>query len=188
MRKLVSFMHISLDGFAAGPNGEMGWIKLDEDLFDYAGNQTACSDMGIYGRVTYELMEAYWPTAADKPKASKHDKEHAEWYNRVQKVVVSTTMRGVEKDKTTIISDDIANRVAVLKQMEGEEITMFGSPGLSHTLMHHDLIDEYWLFINPILLGEGIPFFKDINQHTKLKLVENTAFKCGVVCLHYVKE
>lgn len=186
MRKLVVFMHISLDGFAAGPNGEMNWIRIDEELFDYAGNQTNRSDMGLYGRVTYELMDAYWPTAGDDPNASKHDKEHSEWYNRVQKVVVSTTMNGVEKDKTTIISENVISRVAALKETEGQQITMFGSPGLVHTLTN--IIDEYWLFVNPILLGDGIPLFKDIKEHVKLKLVENTALKCGVVCLHYVKE
>jgi len=179
-------MHISLDGFAAGPTGEMDWIKIDEELFDYAGNQTKRSDTGLYGRVTYEMMDAYWPTAGDDPNASKHDKEHSEWYNRVQKVVVSTTMGGVEKDKTTIISEDVISRVAALKETEGQQIIMFGSPGLVHTLTN--LIDEYWLFVNPVLLGEGIPMFKNINERIKLKLVENTAFKCGVVCLHYVKE
>lgn len=187
MRKLTLFMHVTLDGFAAGPNGEMDWIKIDEELFDYAGYQTDRSDMGLYGRTTYGMMEAYWPTAGDAPDASKHDKQHSEWYNRVEKVVASTTMPDEGKPKLTVIADNISEKVAALKQQEGGEITMFGSPGLAHTMMHHNLIDDYWLFVNPVLLGEGIPLFKDIKDRVGLKLLETKAFNCGVVCLHYVK-
>jgi len=188
MRKLTLFMHVTLDGFAAGPNGEMDWIKLDDELFDYAGYQTDRSDMGLYGRTTYGMMEAYWPTAGDSPDASKHDKQHSEWYNRVEKVVVSTTMKDVNKPKLTVIADNVNERIIALKQQGGAEITMFGSPGLAHTMMHHNLIDDYWLFVNPVLLGQGIPLFKNINDRVNLQLLETKMFDCGVVCLHYVKE
>ena len=188
MRKLTLFMHVSLDGFTAGPNGEMNWIKINDELFDYAGYQTSRSDMGLYGRTTYGMMEAYWPTAGDSPGASKHDKEHSEWYNRVEKVVVSTTMKDVSKPKLTVIADNVSERITALKQQDGAEITMFGSPGLAHTMMHDNLIDDYWLFVNPVLLGEGIPLFKNVSERINLKLLETKAFNCGVVCLHYVKE
>jgi len=187
MRKLTLFMHVSLDGFAAGPNGEMDWIKINAEMFKYAGYQTERSDMGLYGRNTYGLMEAYWPTAGDKPNASEHDKQHSEWYNRVEKVVASTTMETNGKPKLTVIAENVSEKVAALKQLEGAEITMFGSPGLAHTMMHHNLIDDYWLFVNPILLGEGIPLFKDISERVNLKLQETKVFDCGVVGLHYVK-
>jgi len=156
-------------------------------LFDYAGYQTDRSDMGLYGRNTYGLMEAYWPTAGDKPNASEHDKQHSEWYNRVEKVVVSTTMQPTGKPNLTIIADNVPEKVTALKQLEGAEITMFGSPGLAHTMMHHNLIDEYWLFVNPILLGEGTLLFKDVSERVNLKLQETKVFDCGVVGLHYVK-
>src|SRR5580698_3125948 len=93
MRKLINFMHISLDGFTAGPNGEMNWIKLDNGLFDFVKTMTDEADTALYGRTTYELMEGYWPNAGDAPDASKHDKEHSEWYNRVPKVVASKTIK-----------------------------------------------------------------------------------------------
>ena len=93
MKKIISFMHISLDGFVAGPNGEMNWIKVDEEIFDYVGKRIGKSDMALYGRVTYQMMENYWPTAAEKPNASKHDIEHAKWYKKVHKVVLSKTMK-----------------------------------------------------------------------------------------------
>src|ERR1044072_7028704 len=102
MRPLVSFMHVSLDGFVTGPNGEMNWIKVDDEIFDYAGERTSKSDTALYGRVTWELMEGYWPTAADKPNASKHDIEHSTWYNKVDKVVLSKTMEGQQLPNTVI--------------------------------------------------------------------------------------
>ena len=77
MSKVISFMHISLDGFVAGPNGEMEWIKVDQEIFDHVGNRIGEGDTSLYGRVTFQMMESYWHTAADKPTAIKHDIEHA---------------------------------------------------------------------------------------------------------------
>lgn len=187
MRSLVSFMHVSLDGFVCGPNGEMDWIKVDDEIFDYAGNRTSESDTALYGRVTWQMMEAYWPTAADKPNPSKHDIEHSTWYNKVDKVVLSKSMKGQQLPNTIIISDDIEHRVKALKQQAGKEIIMFGSPGATHTLTQLGLIDEFWVFVNPILIGKGTPLFKDVPQVTKLELLKSKAFGCGVVCLHYKK-
>ena len=93
MRKIISFMHISLDGFVAGPNGEMDWIKVDQEIFDYVGKRISEGDTALYGRVTYQMMESYWPTAGDKPTATKHDIEHSKWYKKVHKVVLSKTMK-----------------------------------------------------------------------------------------------
>ena len=116
MRQLVLFMHVSLDGFVASPNGEMDWIKLDDNVFEYAGKQTDISDTALYGRKTYEMMEDYWPTAADQPKASKHDKQYAEWYNKVAKIVVSKTMEGEHLPNTSVISHNITAEVIKLKE------------------------------------------------------------------------
>lgn len=185
MRRLVLFMHVSLDGFVAGPNGEMNWIKVDEEIFDYVGDRISGADTALYGRVTYEMMEGYWPTAADQPNASKHDKEHAAWYKRVDKVVLSRTMEGKQLPNTIIVSNDIEHRVKALKQQAGKEIIIFGSPSAAHSLMQYGLVDEYWVFVNPMLLGKGIPLFKNIQQATELKLVTCKTFGNGVVCLHY---
>jgi len=185
MRNLVLFMHISLDGFVAGPNGEMDWIVLNDEVFDLAGKRTKKADMALYGRVTYQMMEAYWPTAAVQPNATKHDKEHSEWYNKVSKVVVSRTMQGKDLAGTRIISDNVNSEIKQLKEKEGEDILLFGSPSVVHTLMQENLIDDYWLFVSPVLIGKGIPLFKNIEQTRKLKLKKNKAFDDGVVCLHY---
>jgi len=187
MRKLVSFMHVSLDGFVAGPNGEMDWIKTSEEIFDYAGDRTNAANTVVYGRVTYEMMEGYWPTAGDKPNASKHDIEHSAWYKKVEKIVLSRSMKGKKLPGTKIISDNISKEINQLKQAPGTEIIMFGSPSSVNFLTQEGLVDEFWLFVNPILLGQGKPLFHDLKQRTKLKLVKSHPFSSGVVCLHYEK-
>ena len=115
MRKIISFVHISLDGFVAGPNGEMNWIKVDEELFDHIGERIAKEDAALYGRVTYEMMQSYWPLAGKKPNASKHDREYSEWYNKAQKIVLSKTLNAEGLDKTSIIGDNIEKQIQELK-------------------------------------------------------------------------
>jgi len=185
LRKLVLFIHTSLDGFVAGPNGEMDWINVDEEIFDFAGQRTNEADTALYGRVTYQMMESYWPTAAQLPTATKHDVEHSRWYNRVTKVVLSKTMNEVSLTNTKIIDGNLAAEIVKLKQDAGKDILMFGSPTAAHSLMTEKLIDDYWLFVNPVLLGRGITLFNGIKEKSALKLVESNIFTSGVVCLHY---
>jgi dihydrofolate reductase len=180
-------MHTSLDGFVGGPNGEMDWINVDDEMFDYAGQRTNEADTALYGRITYQMMESYWPTAADQPTATKHDIEHSKWYNKVSKVVLSKTLSDENLRNTKIISDNIITEITKLKEAPGKDIIIFGSPSAAHSLMHENLIDDYWLFVNPVLLGEGIPLFKDIKKRIKLTLVKTHIFSSGVVCLHYEK-
>jgi dihydrofolate reductase len=185
MRNLIFFMHTSLDGFVGGPKGEMNWITLDEAMFDFVGTMTDKADTALYGRVTYEMMQAYWPTAGEKPNASKHDKEHSAWYNKVSKIVLSKTLSEKGLNNTTVISDNLADNINKIKNQAGKNILIFGSPRASHSLLNQGLIDEFWLFVNPILLGKGMPLFKDVTEITKLKLIESKTFACGVIALHY---
>jgi dihydrofolate reductase len=178
-------MHLSLDGFVAGPNGEMNWIKVDQEIFDYVGKRISEGKTALYGRVTYQMMENYWPTAGDKPKASKHDIEHSAWYKKVQKVVLSKTLKEENLTNTIIISGNLSDRINEIKQQNGGEILLFGSPTATHSLMQLGLIDGYWLFVNPIILGQGIPLFVDIKDKTKLKLVSTRPFTSGVTELNY---
>jgi dihydrofolate reductase len=185
MRKIILHLHATLDGFVAGPNGEMDWIKLDNEMFDFVGELTDAADTALYGRVTYQMMDGYWPTAGDKPNASKHDIQHSTWYNKVDKVVLSRTINDSEKNKTSFISDNIPEEIEKLKNKPGKNIIIFGSPSAAHSLMEDNLIDEYWLFINPILLGEGIPVFSKIKERTNLKFATSKIFPCGVAALNY---
>jgi dihydrofolate reductase len=111
MKKISIFMHTSLDGFVAGPNGEMDWIKVDQEMFDDIGKFTEQADVYLLGRKTYDMMEGYWPTAGKQPNASKHDIEHSDWYNKVQKVVLSKTLKGKQLPNTTIISDYVKQEI-----------------------------------------------------------------------------
>lgn len=178
-------MHISLDGFVAGPNGEMNWIKADEEIFDHVGKRISQGDTALYGRVTYEMMESYWPAAANKPNASKHDREHSAWYKQIHKLVLSKTMIGAELPDTTIISENLSDIIHEIKQQGEKEILLFGSPTATHSLMQLNLIDGYWLFVNPIILGQGIPLFAGIHDKVKLNLVSVHPFTCGVTELNY---
>lgn len=187
MRKLIFFMHTSLDGFVAGLKGEMSWIKVDEEMFDFVKTMTDQADTALYGRVTYEMMQSYWPEAGSKPNASKHDKEHSSWYNSVSKVVLSKTIQEAGLHHTKVIGDHLSDNINRIKQQDGKNILIFGSPRASQSLLNEGLIDEFWLFVNPIILGKGMPLFKDVTGTTTLKLVESKTFGNGVIALHYEK-
>lgn len=186
MRKIISFAHISLDGFVAGPNGEMDWININDELFEHVEQRIGQTDTALYGRKTYDMMESYWPTAADQPNATRHDKVHSEWYSRANKIVFSRSMRGVARPNTTIISDNIAEHIGDIRQQQGTEILVFGSPSATDALMQHGLIDGYWLFVNPVVLGRGIPLFDGNQTVAKLDLQSTRQFACGVVELSYM--
>jgi dihydrofolate reductase len=104
------------DGFAGGPNGEMDWIRLDDEMFDLVGAFTEESDTAIYGRITWQMMDNYWPTAANQPNATKHDREHSAWYNRVKKIVLSKSYHGLTTDKTTFLGDNVIEEITKLKE------------------------------------------------------------------------
>ena len=185
MGKIVLFMHTTLDGFVAGPGGEMDWIHVDDEIFDFAGNNTDSADTALYGRVTYQMMEGYWPTAGDQPNASNHDIKHSNWYNSVTKVVLSKSLKGENLPNTKIISANLTTEIDKLKKGTTKDILIFGSPGAVHSLLAENLIDDFWLFVNPVLIGQGIPLFSNIKNRITLNLLSSHAFASGVVCLHY---
>lgn len=188
MRKIVSFMHVSLDSFVASTDegmASLGWISLSDDLFAYVDQRIQQTDTALYGRVTYQMMESYWPTATEQPNASTHDQAHSRWYKTARKIVLSKTLLEKNNPDTKIISSHLSDEISKLKHSAGSDILVFGSPGATHALMAENLIDEYWLFINPILLGQGIPLFKNIKGRTALTLVKSKLFDSGVLFLHY---
>lgn len=190
MRKIVSFAHMSLDGIISSTIDGMhslGWISISEDLFNFVEERIQKTDTALYGRVTYEMMEAYWPTAGDAPDASAHDIAHSRWYKSARKVVLSKSLAGKSLPNTQIISTNLRDEINQLKQGSGSEILLFGSPSANHALMAEDLIDEYWLFLNPVVVGQGVPLFRNIRHLTRLKLVNTKLFPSGVVGLQYEK-
>lgn len=186
-RKVISLMHVSLDGFAAGPNGELEWAIVYEEMYKDVADMLTTVDTALYGRVTYQMMESYWPTVPANPSSTADDLQHAQWVENVQKVVFSRTLETVTWNNTQLVKENIAAEVAKLKRLPGEDMMIFGSPSIVHTLAKHGLIDEYRINVNPIVLGDGIPLFKGIADTIALELVRAKTFRSGVVGLHYRK-
>ncbi len=178
-------MHASLDGYVAGPEGAMDWILFNDELATYVDKFIAGCDTAIYGRITYQMMESYWPSAADDPKAGQHQITHAAWVNKAEKIVFSKTMTKSAWYNTTFINGDIEKEMRKRKLQEGKNMILIGSASIAHLFMQHDLIDEYLVNINPVILSGGTPLFKSITDRKNLKLLSATTFNSGVVGLHY---
>src|SRR6266849_4964348 len=121
MRKVVWLMHVSLDGFVAGPNGEIDWVRFDDDLVEDVQALVDSADTALFGRVTYRLMESYWPTASESPTASKHDLDHSRWLNPAPKIVFSTTLKNVHWQNTRIVKDHIGEEIAQTAETAWQE-------------------------------------------------------------------
>ena len=160
MRNLIFFMHTSLDGFVAGLKGEMNWINVNEEMFDFVATMTDKADAALYGRITYEMMENYWPTAGEHPNASKHDKEHSAWYNKVSKIVLSKTLSEKGLVNTTVISDQLEDKINKIKKQDGKNILMQSTQSLQGKGCQS--VDEYGqgiletsrLWLRQIIIGE----------------------------------
>lgn len=184
MRNLVAFMHMSLDGFAAGPNGELDWVAYDEELEKYAEGIVASVGTALYGRTTYHMME-YWRTIPGNPDATEHERAHAAWIEAIPKVVVSTTLSSVDWHNTSIIAANLGEEISQRKQQPGKDIVIFGSPSLTQTLAQLGLVDEYQLTVSPVLLGNGMPFFAPLTAKQPLRLLSKHVFASGALGLHY---
>lgn len=189
MRKLILFLHASLDSFVEGPNGAMdiGWIAYDADLANHANKILSSADMVIWGRATYQMMHNYWPAMLSNPEASEHERNHAEWIEKTEKIVFSTTLDTVEWNNSRLVKDHVEEEINKLKQQPGKDMVILGSPRFAHYLMQLGLIDEYKITVSPVLLGSGLPLFQGIEQKTGLKLIENKTFASGAIGLHYQK-
>jgi dihydrofolate reductase len=181
MRKVILFDLITLDGFFEGTNKELDWHNVDKEFSEFANEQLLSADMLLFGRVTYEIMKAYWPTES----AIKNDPIIAEKMNAIPKIVFSRTLKKAEWNNTQLIKENIEEEVKKMKQQPGKNIFIQGSANLSSTLRQLNLIDEYRVIINPILLGAGTPLFKSVKDKLELKLINTRVFNSGNVLLCY---
>jgi dihydrofolate reductase len=191
MRKVISLIHLSLDGFAAGPNDELDWISYDDELEKSAHALHDMTDAVIWGRRTYEGMASYWLTVPGDPGSSPAALEHARFLENATKIVVSRTLDRIEwnnAQNTVLIKDNIAAEINKIKQQPGKDIWFLGSTMLAQTFMQLDLIDEYRINVNPTVLGSGKPLFAGVTRKFPLKLLESKTFKSGVVALRYAPE
>jgi dihydrofolate reductase len=186
MRKLILVVHTSLDGFVAGPKGELDGFDAGEENLVFVGKLTKEADTALFGRISYELLESYWPTAKDRPKASKGEILYSKWYNNAKKIVFSRTMTIEGNTNTIVIDKNISNEIIKIKGRTGKNILIFGSTTIARILMKLDLIDIYWIFINPVIFGQGIPLFDGQGNKSKLKLLATRQFANGEIALNYV--
>src|SRR4030095_10541167 len=184
-RKIMSFMHVSLDGFVAGIHGGMEWVTMDDEIFEDAIALTAAADTALYGRTTYQMMEGYWPSVLKSAHATKNELHHADWVENINKIVFSTSLEKAEWNNTKLIRKNIWEEIAKLKQQPGKKMIIFGSPGLTHSFMQMRLIDEYRINVNPVVLGNGVPLFRNIEDRINVKLLNARIFESGVIGLHY---
>jgi dihydrofolate reductase len=185
MRRLVSLMHMSLDGYVAGPNREMDWIKHGDPTWNFVDAHINQVDTGLYGPITFQMMESHWPKVLLDDSAEGHQRSHSRWYAASQKIVFSRSLRKLENPAARLINDNIAEQINALKKLPGKNLMIFGSPGLTHSLAALGLIDEYVITVSPVLLGSGIPMFAHSDHRVALQLTSSTPFGNGAIGLHY---
>ena len=172
MRKIILFMHMSLDGFVCGPNGELDWATINYDeigkflISDLLKNV----DSMIIGRNLFQGFESYWPSVAKNSEASKDLRDFAQWIDEAPKYVFSKTLKIVGWQNSTIFSGDLAEEVQKLKQQPGKDIVVFGGAEFAAGLVRLGLVDEYRLKLEPVVLGTGKPLFQNIADRMRLKL------------------
>jgi dihydrofolate reductase len=182
MRKLIYSMGVSLDGFIAGPDGEIDWSAPDEELHRFHNQQTAEMGEHLYGRRLYEVM-TYWETADEDPSLPEHELEFARIWKQTPKIVFSKTLEKVEGN-ARLVTDNVGEEVAKLKEQPGEDLAV-GGAGLASSLMKLGLIDEHRLFVSPVVLGGGTPYFPALDERINLALIETRTFGSRVVYLRY---
>jgi dihydrofolate reductase len=180
--KLIYSMGVSLDGYIAGPNGQIDWAAPDEELHRFHNRQAAQLAAHFLGRRLYETM-VYWETADQDPALGPIEREFAQIWQATPKVVFSTTLDTVE-GKTQLRRQVVSEEVEALKAQRGKDLAV-GGAGLAATFTKLGLIDEYHLFVSPVILGGGTPFFPDLEEPIPLELVDARKFGSRVVYLVY---
>ncbi|HLY68129.1 MAG TPA: dihydrofolate reductase family protein [Puia sp.] len=188
MRDLILVVHTSLDGFVSGINGELDGFEASQENLEFVCRLTEEADTALFGRISYTLLNDYWPVAKDRPQATKGEIAYSTWYNGAKKIVISRTLAGEHPDNTEIISGNLSREITRIKDQPGKSIMIFGSPSVSRMLMEDNLIDSYWIFINPTIFGEGIPLFTTLPDKIKLRLVGTKPFANGEFALHYLTQ
>lgn len=184
MRRLIYSFLVSLDGFIEGPNRELDWHIIDEELHNFINDQQSEIGAELYGRRLYELMASYWPTADLDPSNPVYVIEFARIWKKMEKIVFSSTLERVEGN-ARLVRGNAIEEITRLKEQPGKALTI-GGPGLASTAMRHGLIDEYQLYIQPVVLGNGTPMFPVLEDRKSLRLVETRIFGSGVVYLRYI--
>ena len=178
MRKVIAAINMTIDGFCDHTAG-----IPDEEIHQHYTELLKQGDAILYGRTTYQLME-FWRTLLENPSEDKSMNDFAQVINKIPKIVFSRTLRTVDWKSSTIAKRDLKEEVLELKQQPGKDI-LIGSRSLIIQLMNLNLINEYQLCIHPVVAGNGLPLFENINDRTILKLIKTKTFGGGAVTLYY---
>ncbi|MFJ8950240.1 dihydrofolate reductase family protein [Streptomyces sp. NPDC102381] len=190
MRKIVFMMGVSLDGYMEGPDREIGWHRVDEELHQHMND--VCRTFGgiLSGRVTHELMAEYWPTADKDPEASPATVDFVGVWREVPKIVFSRTLKpGPAEWHTTVMPEVVPEAIRALKEQPGGDLVIDGA-NLATTFLEHDLVDEFRVYVHPVLVGAGTPMFHPGKTLTErpLRLAETHTFGNGVVLLRHERD
>ena len=179
MRKVSFSINITIDGFA-----DHTAVIADNQLHDFFTNLLKNADTLLFGRRTYQLMESFWPTAAENPICTKSMIEFANQINSINKIVFSRTLDKVSWNNTKLKKENLIEEILKLKNQNGKNI-LIGSLSLASNLIFHDLIDEFWFLTHPIILGKGKQLFESLDKRVDLRLLDSVIFNSGVAALHY---
>jgi dihydrofolate reductase len=186
MRKIVLMMSVSLDGYIEGPDRDIEWHRVDAELHQHFNDEVRKLGALISGRVTYELMAAYWPTADKDPGIGPEMTEFAGIWRNIPKVVFSRTLKHADWH-TTIVPEVVPEEIRALKEQSGGDLAL-GGADLAAEFLRHGLVDEFRIYVHPVLIGRGKPLFPDSEALTGLRLVGTREFGNGVVLLSYERD
>lgn len=196
MRNVILSMMVSLDGSIAGPNHDLGWFRTDEQFEEEMLTLLNGVDAMLFGRVAYEELAAYWPTAGAQSSleapggftSKAREIAFARLMNTLPKIVYSRTLTTLEWGPGRLVHENIAEDVASMKQQPGKDLVLFAGAEIARTFTNLDLFDEYRLMIHPLVVGQGVPLFKDITGNRQLTLSRTRTFSSGVVLMQYTRE
>lgn len=186
MRKLVLMMSVSLDGYFEGPNRELDWTMVDDELHRHFNEWLGTLSAFLDGRVTYDLMAGFWPTADQDPASTEPMREFAGIWRDMPKIVYSRTLPRADWN-AVVVRDVVPEEVMALKDQPGGDMVL-GGANLAASFMRHDLIDEYRIYVHPVVIGRGRPLFPPSDRKIDLQLVDTRTFGNGVVLLHYSRQ
>ena len=179
MRKLIAAINMTLDGFC-----DHNAMIADDEIHEHYNELLRNAGTLIYGRITYQLMESYWPSVVKNPTGNKPVDEFAVLIDNISKIVFSRTLKSVDWKNTELKKEVIKEEILELKHQAGKNIFV-GSPGLIVALAQLGVVDEYQLAVQPTILGTGLPLFKNIRDRVDLKLLKTKTFGCGALMLYY---
>lgn len=180
MRKVIVSNLVTLDGFFEGLNGELDWFVVEDEFFDYVKELFKSVDTILFGRKTYEALGSYWPNATEEDPTITH------LMNKLPKIVFSKTLTKADWNNSSIINENIEEEIHEMKKLPGKDIVIFGSGEIVSALTNANLIDEFRIILNPVILGKGNAMFKNLSK-INLRHQKTQTLKSGVVILFYTK-